>query len=324
MVVLLLRAATMAASFIRLASDAPEKPVVRLATMSRSSSSASGLPRACTLRIARRPLTSGRSTGTRRSKRPGRTRAESSMSARLVAASTMTPELPSKPSISVRIWLSVCSRSSLPPPMPPPPPPARAPPMASISSMKMMAGELASASSKALRRPASLSPERLDITSGPLSVLKYTPHSVFTALAIIVFPEPAGPWMSTPRGGRTPTASKTPGCLSGRSISSCSSPSWRDIPPMSSYPTRSSSKLSSSSLIGSPSVKISVALPTTAAFWSASSSASDESSSSTTFHRMTCASSPSPHGVSKTSPTLSGRSLSARKGLSASSKTSPS
>eukprot|EP00964_Phaeocystis_antarctica_P088592 scaffold56391_cov25-Phaeocystis_antarctica.AAC.1 len=28
----------------------------------------------------------------------------------------MTPELPSKPSISVRIWLSVCSRSSLPPP----------------------------------------------------------------------------------------------------------------------------------------------------------------------------------------------------------------
>eukprot|EP00966_Prymnesium_polylepis_P116689 2697097-Prymnesium_polylepis.1 len=38
----------MAASFIRLASDAPEKPVVRLATMPRSSSSASGLPRACT------------------------------------------------------------------------------------------------------------------------------------------------------------------------------------------------------------------------------------------------------------------------------------
>jgi hypothetical protein len=34
---------------------------------------------------------------------------------RLVAASTTTPSLPVKPSISVRIWLSVCSRSSLPP-----------------------------------------------------------------------------------------------------------------------------------------------------------------------------------------------------------------
>ena len=58
----------------------------------------------CTLRIFSRPLRSGRSTGTRRSKRPGRRRAGSRMSARLVAASTMTPELPSKPSISVRIW----------------------------------------------------------------------------------------------------------------------------------------------------------------------------------------------------------------------------
>mmetsp|Transcript_15880 Transcript_15880/g.44665 ORF Transcript_15880/g.44665 Transcript_15880/m.44665 type:complete len:216 (+) Transcript_15880:1215-1862(+) len=131
----------MAASLRRFASEAPEKPVVRLAMMLRSRSAAKGLPRACTLRISRRPLTSGRSTGTRRSKRPGRRRAESRMSARLVAARTMTPELPSKPSISVRIWLSVCSRSSLPPPpMPPPAPPARAPPIASISSINTMQG----------------------------------------------------------------------------------------------------------------------------------------------------------------------------------------
>lgn len=39
-----------------------------------------------TFRISLRPLTSGRSTGTRRSKRPGRSSAESRMSARLVAA----------------------------------------------------------------------------------------------------------------------------------------------------------------------------------------------------------------------------------------------
>ena len=38
--------------------------------------------------IARRPFTSGKSTDTRRSNRPGRTSAASSMSARFVAAST--------------------------------------------------------------------------------------------------------------------------------------------------------------------------------------------------------------------------------------------
>ena len=47
------------------------------------------------------PLRSGSSTGTRRSKRPGRVRAGSSDSGRLVAARMITPLLPSKPSISV-------------------------------------------------------------------------------------------------------------------------------------------------------------------------------------------------------------------------------
>ena len=58
------------------------------------------------------------------------------MSARLVAAMTMTPTLPSKPSISVSSWFKVCSRSSLPPPTPVP----RLRPTASISSTKTMQG----------------------------------------------------------------------------------------------------------------------------------------------------------------------------------------
>ena len=37
------------------------------------------------------------------------------LSGRLVAARIMTPVLSAKPSISVRSWFSVCSRSSLPP-----------------------------------------------------------------------------------------------------------------------------------------------------------------------------------------------------------------
>ena len=75
-----------------------------------------------------------------RSKRPGRSSAGSRTSGRLVAAITMTPAFVSKPSISTRIWLRVCSRSSCPPPMPAP----RWRPTASISSMKMMHGAVAS------------------------------------------------------------------------------------------------------------------------------------------------------------------------------------
>ena len=58
---------------------------------------------------------SGDCTVTRRSKRPGRSSAGSSTSGRFVAPSTITFASESKPSISVRIWLSVCSRSSCPP-----------------------------------------------------------------------------------------------------------------------------------------------------------------------------------------------------------------
>ena len=81
----------------------------------RSTSSSSGTERVCTRRIASRPFASGGCTTTRRSKRPGRSSAGSSTSGRLVAPSTITSASVSKPSISVRIWLSVCSRSSWPP-----------------------------------------------------------------------------------------------------------------------------------------------------------------------------------------------------------------
>merc|ERR1719426_622020 len=222
-----LRAATMAASFIRLASEAPEKPMVRLAMMSRSSSLARGLPRTCTFRISRRPLTSGRSTGTRRSKRPGRTRAESSMSARLVAASTMTPELPSKPSISVRIWLSVCSRSSLPPPPLWPPPPQRAPPMASISSMKTMHGAFCLACSKRSRTREAPTPTNISTNSEPEAEMKGTPASPATARASSVLPVPGGPSITAPRGILAPSEEYLAGLLrnSTISMSSCFEPS---------------------------------------------------------------------------------------------------
>src|SRR5438477_228875 len=109
------RAAPSAASLTRLRRSAPTRPGVCDATWSRSASGASGTLRVWMRRIAARPRRSGGCTVTRRSKRPGRRSAGSRTSARLVAASTITPSRESKPSISVRIWLRVCSCSSLPP-----------------------------------------------------------------------------------------------------------------------------------------------------------------------------------------------------------------
>src|SRR3954467_13623739 len=119
-------AAARAASLTRLARSAPTMPGVAAATAARSTSGASGTCRVCTRRISSRPLRSGGPPLTRRSNRPGRSRAGSRISGRLVAASTTTPSLPWNPSISVRIWLSVCSRPSPPPAQqaPPPAPPA--------------------------------------------------------------------------------------------------------------------------------------------------------------------------------------------------------
>ncbi|KAG1581796.1 hypothetical protein G6F46_015313 [Rhizopus delemar] len=80
----------------------------------------SGTLRMWTFRICSRPRISGSGTTTWRSKRPGRSKAGSSTSGRLVAAITMTPWPDSNPSISTSIWFRVCSRSSLPPPRPAP------------------------------------------------------------------------------------------------------------------------------------------------------------------------------------------------------------
>mmetsp|Transcript_37086 Transcript_37086/g.81491 ORF Transcript_37086/g.81491 Transcript_37086/m.81491 type:complete len:276 (+) Transcript_37086:2137-2964(+) len=129
----------------------------------------------------------------------------------------------------------------------------------------------------------------------------------------MVLPEPGGPCSSTPRGGRTPSVLKTSGCLSGKSTSSFRMASCLSSPPMSSYPTASSSSNASSSEMGSPSGKICASAPAKQCI---------SGSISTTFHLMSL--SPSPTGVSITSPTVSGRIASFRNGASESSNASPS
>mmetsp|Transcript_11925 Transcript_11925/g.32592 ORF Transcript_11925/g.32592 Transcript_11925/m.32592 type:complete len:313 (+) Transcript_11925:1308-2246(+) len=219
MAALLLRPVRIAASFSRLARSAPAKPGVRRATSCRSTSSASFLLRACTCRIARRPFWSGTSTDTWRSNRPGRSRAGSRMSARLVAAMTMTPVLPSKPSISVSSWFRVCSRSSLPPPMPEP----RARPTASISSTKIRQGAFSLAFLKRSRTRLAPTPTNISTNSEPEMEKKGTPASPAIALASRVFPVPGGPTSRHPLGMRAPTAVKRSGRFRNSTISAKSS-----------------------------------------------------------------------------------------------------
>ena len=106
----------------------------------------------------------------------------------------------SKPSMSESSWLSVCSRSSLDPN----PPGPRRPPMASISSMKMMAGERLRASAKRSRTLDAPTPTNISTKLEPDRAKNGTPASPATALAMSVLPVPGGPTMSTPFGADGP------------------------------------------------------------------------------------------------------------------------
>ena len=183
------RAASTAASLTSCARSAPDMPPVRPATAARSTSGARGLPRACRARIASRSTKVGRPTWTRRSKRPGRSRAGSSVSGRLVAAMTTTPARPSSPSMQVRSWATVweCSRS------PPVPPATRACARASISSRKTMQGAARRASSKRRRTRMAPRPTNISVNSEPEACMKGTPASPASAAAIRVLPLPGGP-----------------------------------------------------------------------------------------------------------------------------------
>ena len=131
-----------------------------------------------------------------RSNRPGRRSALSSTSTRLVAAIMIRFVSLSNPSISVRIWLSVCSRSSLPPDTPT----LRFLPIASISSIKIIAGDASFASLKRSRTRAAPTQTNISTNSDPDTKKNGTPLSPATARARRVLPVPGGPTMRIPFG----------------------------------------------------------------------------------------------------------------------------
>jgi hypothetical protein len=121
---------------------------------------------------------------------------------RLVAARTMIPLSPPKPSISTSSWLRVLSLSSLlmmaflP----------RARPMASISSMKMTQGAFSRACLNRSRTRLAPTPTKSSTKSEPLIEKKGTWASPAIALARRVLPVPGGPTSRAPLGILPPRA----------------------------------------------------------------------------------------------------------------------
>ena len=168
------------------AKSAPENPGVLVAIFFKSTSVSSGLFLACNFNIASRSFMSGKSSITRRSNLPGLKSAGSSTSARFVAAITISFVFLSNPSISTNIWLRVCSRSSCPPPKPVP----LSRPMASISSMKIIAGAAILAVIKRSLTRLAPTPTNISTNSDAEMWKKGTFASPATARASRVFPVP--------------------------------------------------------------------------------------------------------------------------------------
>ena len=132
---------------------------------------------------------------------------------------TITLVVLSKPSISTRIWFSVCSRSSWLPPRPAP----RCRPTASISSMKTMHGALRFAWSNRSRTRLAPTPTNISTNSEPLMLKNGTPASPATARDRSVLPVPGGPTSSTPRGMRAPSEANLSGYFRNSTTSTSSS-----------------------------------------------------------------------------------------------------
>mmetsp|Transcript_21302 Transcript_21302/g.33130 ORF Transcript_21302/g.33130 Transcript_21302/m.33130 type:complete len:246 (-) Transcript_21302:572-1309(-) len=165
-------------------------------------------------KICVRPSRSGGANSIFRSIRPGRVNAGSSVSGRFVAIIILMFPHESNPSIwftssSIVRWTSLSS-ASLP----------RAPPIASISSKKMMQAFLDLASWKISRMSRAPSPTYFCTSSLPITRMNVASVRFATALAKSVFPVPGVPYSSTPFGGSMPTRKNFSGSRSGSSTTS--------------------------------------------------------------------------------------------------------
>mmetsp|Transcript_30496 Transcript_30496/g.61452 ORF Transcript_30496/g.61452 Transcript_30496/m.61452 type:complete len:203 (-) Transcript_30496:544-1152(-) len=186
---LFLRTACMPASRQMAAMSALEILSGRDTNVSRSTSSARFILAVQAWNTSRFCRRSGSGNSTLRSRRPGRSSAGSSVSCRFVAMITFTFTDWSNPSIWLRSsrrmrWTSrsaPCCASK------------RLVAMASISSMKMIAGFSSLAVWKRVLTSFSLSPSHFDVRSALETERKVASDSEATALARKLFPVPGGP-----------------------------------------------------------------------------------------------------------------------------------
>jgi len=145
-------------------------------------------------------LLSGKGNSIFLSNLPGLRRAGSNVSCLFVAMITLTFVDWSNPSIWFNISIStLCTSLSAP---------VYASNLfvaiASTSSMKIIAGAFSRASLNTSRTILGPSPKYFYTNSEPTTRINAAVVECATALAIIVFPVPGGPYKSTPRGGSIP------------------------------------------------------------------------------------------------------------------------
>mmetsp|Transcript_18451 Transcript_18451/g.46680 ORF Transcript_18451/g.46680 Transcript_18451/m.46680 type:complete len:218 (-) Transcript_18451:677-1330(-) len=202
------RSASMPASTHTALSCAALKSSDERASSSKLTSPATFILREWMRRILARASSLGCGNSILRSRRPERMSAGSRMSARLVAAMTLTSSVDEKPSS----WLSSSSMvrcTSLSPP--PPELSVRADPMESTSSMKMMEGACSRAMTNSSRTMRDPSPMYFCTSSLPMTRMKHASVRLATARASSVLPVPGGPYMSTPFGGSMPSCTNFSG-----------------------------------------------------------------------------------------------------------------
>ena len=97
-----------------------------------------------------------------------------------------------------------------------------------------MAGADSRASRNTSRTMRGPSPRYFCTNSLPTTRMNVAVVALATAFAIIVFPVPGGPYISTPRGGSMPICAYSSGICSGSSTASRISCFCMSMPPMSS------------------------------------------------------------------------------------------
>mmetsp|Transcript_1125 Transcript_1125/g.3958 ORF Transcript_1125/g.3958 Transcript_1125/m.3958 type:complete len:241 (+) Transcript_1125:131-853(+) len=213
------RNASMPASTHTAFSWAPLKSSVERANSSKLMSGLQFILREWICKMRARASSSGCGNSTLRSKRPERINAGSSMSALFVAAITLMPSEEEKPSN----WLSSSNMVRCTSLSPLSSESKRLVPIASTSSMKMIAGAFSFARANASRTSFAPSPINICTSWGPASFKNVAFVCAAHARAIRVFPVPGGPYMSTPFGGLIPSFSKRSLCVMGSTMASTSS-----------------------------------------------------------------------------------------------------